>query len=137
MARTLHRRSGSRWGCPSGKVRAGRAITTPGCCTIQSARSLRVSAVSWMSGFRIKCTRLCSSESTVLCPVPKPPFWVRQSTCTCWPGAVRRVPSAAARVRRWPLPSGLALSTRYSVSGWRRVQSSTVWAARRASSAPL
>ena len=101
--------------------------TCPGCCTIQSARSLRVSAVSWISGLRIKCTRLCSSESTVLCPVPKPPFLVRQSTCTCWPGAVRRVPSAAARVRRWPLPSGLALSTRYSVSGWRRGQSSTVW----------
>ena len=37
----------------------------------------------------------------------------------------RQVPSFAAFARHWPLPSGLALSTRYSVSGWRRVQSST------------
>ena len=117
MARTLHRRSGSCWGLPSGKVSPGRVITTPGCAAIQSARSLRVSAVSWMSGFRIKCTRLCSSESTVLCPVPKPPFSSRQSTCTVCPGTVRRVPSLAAAVSCWPLPSGLALSTRYKVSG--------------------
>ena len=137
MARTLHRRSGSCWGLPSGKVSPGRVITTPGCAAIQSARSLRVSAVSWISGFRIKCTRLCSRLSTVLWPVPKPPFSVRQSTSTFWSLRMCRVPSFAALARHWPLPSGLALSTRYSVSGWRRVQSSTVCAALRASSAPL
>ena len=54
-----------------------------------------------------------------------------------WPLRMCRVPSFAAFARHWPLPSGLALSTRYSVSGWRRVQSSTVCAALSASSAPL
>ena len=117
MGRSVQRRSGRLWERPSGKRSPGRAITASGWAAIQSAKSLRVSAVSWMSGFRIKCTLLCSSESTVLCPVPKPPFSIRQSTCTVCPGAVRRVPSFAAAVSFWPLPSGLALSTRYSVSG--------------------
>ncbi len=53
----------------------------------------------------------------MLCPVPKPPFSSPQRNWHCLPGGGARVPSLAAAVSCWPLPSGLAVSTRYKVSG--------------------
>ncbi len=113
MARTLHRRSGRRWGCRPGRSGPGPGHHHTG-VLYHPVRQV-AEGVGGELDVRVQdeVHPAVQQESTVLCPVPKPPFSVRQSTSTCWPcgaqGAVRRRRSGAGRCRPgWRCPPDTA-----------------------------